>query len=144
MWRLIVAAAVATALGALAQPAAAQTATCMGVYQNGACYVAGGNGDQNGPYWPTNNETAYYYGPYAVAPGYGPYLQLGGDSGWNPNIGTTYNGLPPADFYGSNAFPYLAVSPFPPPVVVQSYYGIPYNAYPAYPCCWPAFTYFGP
>src|SRR5438045_5510583 len=94
MQKVILAVALACGLGAAAQPAAAQTgASCPGVYQDGACYVSStgqSSPDQATPYWPTNNETAYNYGVYAVAPGYGPYLRLGGESGWNPKIGRAH------------------------------------------------------
>src|SRR5579883_3630617 len=108
MRRFILSLAVACGLAALAQPAAAQTdASCPGVFTDGACYVGGTN--QATTYWPTNNETAYNYGPYAVAPGFGPYLRLGGESGWDPNIGTTYNSYPPGDYYSDYGLPYIAV-----------------------------------
>ena len=135
MRRLILALALAGGLGLLAQPAAAQTgASCPGVYADGACYVGGI--DQATTYWPTNNETAYNYGVYAVAPGFGPYLRLGGEGGWNPNIGSTYNSYPPGDYYTDYGFPTL-VTPLPRPFVVRTYYGVPYAAYP---CCPPAFV----
>lgn len=135
MRRLILAVAVACGLGAAARPAAAQTGVaCPGVYTDGACYVS--STDPATPYWPTNNETAYNYGVYAVAPGFGPYLRLGGESGWNPNLGTTYNSYPPGDYYTDYGFPTL-VTALPRPLVVRTYYGIPYAAYP---CCPPAFV----
>jgi hypothetical protein len=135
MRRLIFALAVVCGLGASTPSVQAQTdATCPGVYADGACYVTGT--DQATPYWPTNNETAYNYGVYAVAPGFGPYLRLGGESGWNPNIGTTYNSYPPGDYYSDYGFPTLAAA-LPRPLVVRSYYGVPYAAYP---CCPPAFV----
>src|SRR5829696_5451662 len=136
MRRLILAVTLAAAFAAAAHPAAAQTgASCPGVYADGACYVSGN--DQTATiYWPRNNETAYDYGVYAVAPGFGPYLRLGGESGWNPNIGSTYNSYPPGDYYTDYGFPTL-VTPLPRPFVVRSYYGVPYAAYP---CCPPAYV----
>ena len=138
MRRGILILALAAALGGTAQTAAAQTASCPGVFAGDACYVTG-SGDQATPYWPTNSETSYYYGPYAIAPGYGPYLRLGGEGGWNPNLGSTYNSYPPGDYYSDYGFPYLAIA-LPRPLVVRTYYGFPYAAYP---CCAPAFYPFG-
>jgi hypothetical protein len=137
MRTLIVGVALACGLALGTVPAAAQTtATCQGAYVDGSCYVGSGGGDSGSTYWPTNNETAYNYGVYAVAPGYGPYLRLGGESGWDPNIGTTYNSYPPGDYYSDYGFPTL-VSPLPRPLVVRTYYGVPYAAYPY---CAPAFV----
>src|SRR5215207_9768554 len=107
MHRLILAAALACGIAAAAQPVAAQDVTCPGVYADGACYVGGGGGERSDPYWPTNTETAYNYGVYAFAPGYGPYLRLGGESGWNPNIGTTYNSYPGGNYYTDYGLPYI-------------------------------------
>ena len=142
MRHTIVAIACALMAAGVARPAAAQNASCPGIYADGACYVAGGDGSPGGdPYWPTNTETAYTYGPYAFAPGYGPYLRLGGEGGWNPNIGSTYNSYPPGDYYSDYGFPYLGVRVAPSPLVVRSYYGFPYAAYP---CCPPTVYPFGP
>src|SRR3954463_5585356 len=134
MRRFILAAAIACGLTTVALPAAAQSgASCPGVMTAGACYVSGtGQGTQSTPYWPTNNETAYDYGVYAFAPGFGPYLRLGGDSGWNPDIGTTYTSYPPGAYSSDYGFPTL-VSALPRPLVVRSYYGMPYAAYPCFP-----------
>src|SRR6476661_4061788 len=132
MRRMILALALALLASSSASLASAQ-APSGGYYADGYYYPPSGTTD---PYWPTNNETAYQYGPYAVAPGFGPYLRLGGDSGWDPNIGTTYNSYPPGDYYSDYGFPTL-VSALPRPLVVRSYYGMPYAAYP---CCPPAYV----
>ena len=60
----------------------------------------------------------------------------GTDQSTNPNIGTTYNSYPPGDYYSDYGFPTL-VSALPRPLVVRSYYGVPYAAYP---CCPPAYV----
>ena len=138
MKHIILAVALVWGLGAAASPVAAQGASCPGVLVDGACYVDGGGGERSDPYWPTNTETAYYYGPYAYAPGYGPYLRLGGESGWNPNIGSTYNSYPPGDYYSDDGFPPRAVGLLPRPLVVRSYYGVPYSVSP---CCPPGYVY---
>jgi hypothetical protein len=127
MQRVLVAVLLSLGLMFPAVSAAAQ-APSGGYYSGGYYYVPD---SQATPYWPTNNETAYYYGPYAVAPGYGPYLQLGGESGWNPNIGTTYNSYPPGDYYTDYGLPYLAIARYPWPVVVVRVYPV----WPLYP--WP-------
>jgi hypothetical protein len=133
MRRVLAAALMAIALCGGASTAGAQAPASGGYYSGGAYYVPDrpptGGAD---PYWPTNNETAYYYGPYAVAPGFGPYLRLGGESGWNPNIGTTYNSYPPGDYYTDYGFPYLRVSYHDGPYVVRGYRGAPYPAVPYY------------
>ena len=85
MRRVLLAAGIALALGSGVTAAAAQVPN--GGYYSGGVYYAPSTASD--PYWPTNSETAYDYGVYAVAPGFGPYLRLGGESGWNPNIGTT-------------------------------------------------------
>jgi hypothetical protein len=139
---LLFAAAIALVFAGVAQPAAAQNATCPGIYRDGACYVGTGeSGPAADPYWPTNTETAYTVGPYAYAPGFGPYLRLGGEGGWNPNLGSTYNSYPPGDYYTDYGFPYAAVRIIPSPLVVRTYYGYPYAAYP---CCNPTIYPFGP
>ena len=141
MNRMILGAALALAVAAVAQPAAAQSPGCPGIYRDGACYVVAADSDASAtPYWPVNTETAYYYGPYAFAPGYGPYLQLGGEGGWNPNIGSTWNSYPPGDYYTDYGFPYLAVRVAPSPLVVRTYRGYPYAIYP---CCYPTVYPFG-
>jgi hypothetical protein len=109
MQRVLLAAALAVALGGAGGAAEAQVPG-GGYYSGGFYYAPDTSG---GPYWPTNNETAYDYGVYAVAPGYGPYLRLGGDSGWNPNIGTTYNSYPPGNYYTDYGLPYYAFPSFP-------------------------------
>lgn len=125
------------ALLAAARPAAAQNATCPGTFVDGACYVPGGGAGAGDPYWPTNTETAYYYGPYAFAPGFGPYLRVGGEGGWNPNLGSTYNATLPGDYWSDYGFPYLAVRFIPSPLVVRTYWGVPYAVYP---CCYPTWV----
>ncbi len=134
MRRALVIAGIALAWLAWAQPAAAQAPAAGGYYSGGYYYVPDG---QATTYWPTNNETAYYYGPYAVAPGFGPYLHLGGESGWNPNIGTTYNSYPPGNYYTDYGLPYIAVPrgvPYAWPVYGVSPYGVSV-CWPAYPFC---------
>jgi hypothetical protein len=123
MRKLLTAVALVVVLSASYGVAAAQTLPPGGYYADGAYYT------DVAPttYWPTNNETAYYYGPYAVAPGYGPYLRLGGEGGWNPQIGSTYNAYPPGNYYTDYGFPYYAAA-FPGPFVVRSYRGFPYAA----------------
>jgi len=139
--RAFIAALAFLALGVAAPGAWAQEG---GYYSDGAYYVPGASArdPQSSTYWPTNNETAYYYGPYAFAPGYGPYLRVGGDSSWNPNIGTTHNAMPPGDYYTDYGFPYLAVPAAPLPFVLRTYRGLPYGFGPAYI---PAYGYpYGP
>jgi hypothetical protein len=129
MLRLFVIIALAVTLGVTigVAPASAQV-PAGGYYHDGAYYVPeAGAAPAPTTYWPTNNETAYNYGPYAFAPGYGPYLRLGGEGGWNPNIGSTYNAYPPGDYYTDYGFPYYAVATRGP-FVVRSYYGVPYAA----------------
>jgi hypothetical protein len=129
----IVTLAAALALAAGVSPAAAQVPSA-GYYQDGFYYAPGATPDT---YWPSNNETAYDYGVYAYAPGYGPYLRLGGESGWNPNIGTTYNSYPPGNYYTDYGMPYLAVPrvwPYAAPTYGVSRYG-PVFCWPAYPFC---------
>jgi len=104
MRRLSLAAAIALALGSGVTAAAAQVPD-GGYYSGGFYYTPSTSSD---PYWPTNRETAYDYGVYAVAPGYGPYLRLGGESGWNPNIGTTYNSYPGGNYYTDYGLPYIS------------------------------------
>ena len=141
MRAMILAVGLALALAGTAAPVAAQSLGCPGIYQDGACYVAGGDASAAAsPYWPTNTETAYSVGPYAYAPGYGPYLRLGGEGGWNPNIGSTWNSYPPGDYYTDYGFPYLAVATFPSPIVVRTYRGFPYAVYP---CCYPTVYPYG-
>src|SRR5205814_553919 len=103
MQRILLATVMGLALGGGVSTAAAQVPN-GGYYSGGFYYTPGTSGD---PYWPTNSETAYDYGVYAVAPGYGPYLRLGGESGWNPNIGTTYNSYPGGSYYADYGLPYI-------------------------------------
>src|SRR5687767_11640934 len=49
MGRIILAVTLACALGTAARPAAAQEASCAGVYADGACYVGGGGGGGTDP-----------------------------------------------------------------------------------------------
>ncbi len=122
------------AMASTGAPAAAQTATCPGAFVDGACYVSGADVTAPSPYWPINSETSYYYGPYAFAPGYGPYLRLGGEGGWNPNLGSTYNAYPPGDYWSDYGVPSLAIRILPSPLQVRTYRGFPYAAFP---CCYP-------
>jgi hypothetical protein len=92
MRRVSLATAIALALGSGVTAVAAQVPS--GGYYSGGFYYAPSTGTD--PYWPTNNETAYDYGVYAVAPGFGPYLRLGGG-----NYYTDY-GLP----YIRGGFPF--------------------------------------
>lgn len=66
-----------------------------GYYADGAYYAPG---EPPSPV-PSQDETAYWRGVYAYAPGFGPYLRLGGESGWNPQLGSTYNAYPFGDYY---------------------------------------------
>ena len=134
MRRAIVALAIVCLSSGWAAGAAAQVPS-GGYFSGGAYYVPD---PAASPYWPTNNETAYYYGPYAVAPGYGPYLRLGGESGWNPNIGTTYNAYPPGDYYTDYAPGYVRVAAYPPLFVAPVYRGWPVSAVPF---CWPGYPF---
>jgi hypothetical protein len=127
-WSIIVIVC-AVALGLTAAPAAAQTPS-SGYYQDGYYYVPGGYvPDGATPYWPSNNETAYDYGVYAVAPGFGPYLRLGGEGGWNPNLGSTWNSYPPGDYWSDYGLP----NPF---YASLGYYAVPFwgraYGYPLY------------
>src|SRR5579884_2160834 len=126
MRRAIMALAAALTLSAGASVAAAQVPS-GGYYQDGYYYAPG----SSDTYYPSNNETAYDYGAYAFAPGYGPYLRLGGESGWDPNIGTTYNSYPPGNYYTDYGLPYLAIARYPWPVAVIRVYPV----WPLYP--WP-------
>ena len=128
MRRILAAALTALGLVAAASPVAAQTPGPTGYYADGAYYVF----DEPTVYWPQNNETAYYRGPYAYAPGFGPYLQLGGEGGWNPYIGSTYNSYPPGDYWSDYAFPYYRVSYYTPPLVRRTYFGLPFGELPYY------------
>jgi hypothetical protein len=130
MQRVLVALAIALTLGGWASGTAAQVPS-GGYYSGGAYYAPSAD-----PYWPTNNETAYDYGVYAYAPGFGPYLRLGGESGWNPNIGTTYNSYPPGNYYTDYGLPYIGVPSNP---FLARYYRAwpgPTTAY-----CWPAYPF---
>ena len=125
---MLIAAAVGLASLAGATGTAAQTPTAGGYYSGGAYYVP----DGATTYWPRNNETAYYYGPYAYAPGYGPYLQLGGESGWDPNIGSTYNSYPPGNYYTDYGLPSFGAGYYAVPQVVRVYRGWPAFGVPAF------------
>jgi hypothetical protein len=132
---LIFALAVGLLAASGAAPAAAQQQLPPGgYYTDGAYYAPATTPDT---YWPTNNETAYDYGVYAVAPGFGPYLRLGGEGGWNPNIGSTYNSYPPGNYYTDYGFPYIAVPSLP--YISRGYYGWgganPLVCWPGYPFC---------
>jgi hypothetical protein len=131
MRSVFLAAAMALALGGGATTAAAQVPS--GGYYSGGIYYA--PSAPNDPYWPSNNETAYDYGVYAVAPGYGPYLRLGGESGWNPNIGSTYNSYPGGNYYTDYGLPYIS---YP-----LGYFGAGYRVWPAGSLgfCRPGFPY---
>ena len=133
MRRAMMALMAALTLSAGASVAAAQVPS-GGYYQDGFYYTPGTSADT---YWPTNNETAYNYGVYAYAPGFGPYLRLGGESGWNPNIGTTYNSYPPGNYYTDYGMPYFAVPrglPYAWPVYGVSRSGLSV-CWPGYPFC---------
>jgi hypothetical protein len=133
MQRVLLAAVMALALGGGVSTAAAQVPN-GGYYSGGFYYAPGTSGDS---YWPTNSETAYDYGVYAVAPGFGPYLRLGGESGWNPNIGTTYNSYPGGNYYTDYGLPYIRVG-YP--------FGYPLSGYRTWPAgslgfCQPGYPY---
>lgn len=104
---------VALLFGMVAQTAHAQLPP-GGYYADGAYYAPAAPG----PATPPQDETAYSYGVYAIAPGFGPYLRLGGESGWNPNIGSTYNAYPPGDYYSDYGLP-------PPGPYFYGYYDAP-------------------
>ena len=101
-----------------------------GYFANGAYYAPGPAPTPAS----SQDETAYARGVYAYAPGFGPYLRLGGESGWNPSLGSTYNAYPFGDYYSDYGLP----SPIP---YYAGWYGwAPYGAgamrYGPYPW-WP-------
>jgi hypothetical protein len=82
--------------GLLLAPARAAAQLPPGGYYAGGAYYA--PAEPAAPV-PSQDETAYWRGVYAYAPGFGPYLRLGGESGWNPLLGSTYNAYPFGDYY---------------------------------------------
>ena len=139
MRHLFAASVVLSCLLALASPASAQLPPGGTFGPDGNYYVPGGVAAPIN----TQDETAYYRGVYAVAPGFGPYLRLGGESGWNPNIGSTYNAYPAGDYYTDYGLlsPFSGYDGLTPGGVVSIRYGlygaVPYRyPYPGY-VVWP-------
>lgn len=143
MRRLVLIALLGMLLCAAAPSVAAQSTG--GYYADGYYYNTGSSvPPQSSPYWPTNTETAYDAGVYAYAPGFGPYLRLGGEGGWNPNLGSTFNAYPPGNYYTDYGAPYLAVpaAPYGLPYGLRTYRGYPVSFGPAWA---PAYGYpYGP
>ncbi|HLI27602.1 MAG TPA: hypothetical protein VKZ60_11050 [Chloroflexota bacterium] len=100
-----------------------------GYYADGAYYAPA----EAAPPVPAQEETAYWRGVYAYAPGFGPYLRLGGESGWNPNRGSTYNAYPFGDYATDYGLPPLLPYYIGPAAVIV----VPLGSYGAGPRYWP-------
>ena len=110
MRRLLLSVLLAGASALLAAEAHAQLPP-GGYYADGAYYAPA----EPATPVPSQDETAYWRGVYAYAPGFGPYLRLGGESSWNPGIGSTYNAYPAGDYFTDYGLP-----PLPPYYVLPA------------------------